>query len=134
MPSPNTSSTTQTHHLPVCQLGLRVNLRQFLLLATITFGVGLVVGAERVVIPMLAQRDFAVASFLATLAFIISFGIVKAILNLIAGRLADRYGRKSLLLGGWLIALPIPFLIIFAPSWSWIVAANLLLGINQGLT
>ena len=134
MPSPNTFSTAQSHPSPARHLGLRVNLWQFILLATITFGVGLVVGAERVVIPVLAQRDFAVASFLATLAFIISFGVVKALLNLVAGRLADRYGRRPLLLGGWLIALPIPFLIIFAPSWNWIVAANLLLGVNQGLT
>ena len=134
MPSPNTFSTAQSHPSPARRLGLRVNLWQSILRATITFGVGLVVGAERVVIPVLAQRDFAVASFLATLAFIISFGVVKAILNLVAGRLADRYGRRPLLLGGWLIALPIPFLIIFAPSWNWIIAANLLLGVNQGLT
>jgi len=115
------------------QLGLRPNLVQFSLLATITFGVGLVVGAERVVVPVLARNDFAVATYLATLAFIVSFGFVKAALNLVAGRLADQYGRKSLLIIGWLIALPIPFLIIFAPSWSWIVVANLLLGVNQGL-
>ncbi len=115
------------------RLGLRLNLVQFSLLATITFGVGLVVGAERVVVPVLARDNFAVASYLATLAFIVSFGFVKAALNLVAGRLADQYGRKSLLLLGWLVALPIPLLIIFAPSWNWIVAANLLLGINQGL-
>jgi len=115
------------------RLGLRPNLAQFSLLASITFGVGLVVGAERVVVPVLAKQDFAVATYLATLAFIVSFGFVKAALNLVAGRLADHYGRKPLLLAGWLIALPIPFLIIFAPSWNWIVAANLLLGVNQGL-
>ncbi len=115
------------------QLGLRPNLVQFSLLATITFGVGLVVGAERVVVPVLAKQDFAVATYLATLAFIVSFGFVKAALNLVAGRLADRYGRRPLLLAGWLVALPIPFLIIYAPSWNWIVAANLLLGVNQGL-
>lgn len=115
------------------QLGLRPNLNQFSLLATITFGVGLVVGAERVVVPVLARKDFAVATYLATLAFIVSFGFVKAALNLVAGRLADQYGRKSLLLLGWLVALPIPLLIIVAPNWNWIVAANLLLGVNQGL-
>ncbi len=113
--------------------GLKRNLPQFLLLAFITFGVGMVVGAERVVVPIVAKHDFAVATYLSTLAFIISFGFVKAALNLIAGRLADRYGRKLLLLCGWLSALPIPFLIIFAPNWSWIVGANLLLGVNQGL-
>ena len=115
------------------RLGLRANLAQFSLLAAITFGVGLVVGAERVVVPVLAKQDFGVATFLATLAFIVSFGFVKAILNLVAGRLADHIGRKPLLLLGWLVALPIPFMIIFAPSWNWIVAANLLLGVNQGL-
>ena len=115
------------------QLGLRPNLAQFSLLATITFGVGLVVGAERVVVPVLAKQHFGVASFLATLAFIISFGFVKAALNLVAGRLADHFGRKPLLVLGWVIALPVPFMIIFAPSWGWIVAANVLLGMNQGL-
>jgi MFS family permease len=115
-------------------LGLRVNLAQFTLLAAITFGVGLVVGAERVVVPVLAKQDFGVASYLATLAFIVSFGFVKAALNLVAGRLADQLGRKPLLILGWLVALPIPFMIIFAPSWGWIVAANILLGVNQGLT
>jgi len=115
------------------RLGLRENLAQFSLLAALTFGVGLVVGAERVVVPVLAKQDFGIASFLATLAFIVSFGFVKASLNLIAGRLADRVGRKPLLVAGWLVALPVPFMIIFAPSWAWVVAANILLGINQGL-
>lgn len=131
MPSPNRLHTTEGRR-PL-QLGLRPNLVQFSLLATITFGVGLVVGAERVVVPVLARKDFAVATYLATLAFIVSFGFVKAALNLVAGRLADQYGRKALLLLGWLVALPIPLLIIVAPSWNWIVAANLLLGVNQGL-
>ncbi len=114
------------------QLGLRENLEQFTLLAALTLGVGLVVGAERVVVPALAGSVFHVVSFLATLSFIISFGVVKALLNLVAGRLADRVGRKPVLLAGWLVALPIPFMIIFAPSWSWAVAANVLLGMNQG--
>lgn len=115
------------------RLGLRENLGQFSLLASITFSVGLVVGAERVVVPELAKHDFHVASFLAVLSFIISFGVVKSALNLLAGRLADRFGRKVMLVVGWLVALPIPFLIIFAPSWGWVVAANVLLGVNQGL-
>ena len=132
MPSPEALHTT-AEASGRKRLGLRPNLAQFSLLASITFGVGLVVGAERVVVPVLAKQDFAVATYLATLAFIVSFGFVKAALNLVAGRLADHYGRKPLLLAGWLIALPIPFLIIFAPSWNWIVAANLLLGVNQGL-
>ncbi len=114
------------------RLGLRENLPQFLLLAVTTFGVGLVIGTERVVVPALGQRQFHLTSLLATLAFIVSFGAVKAALNLVAGRLADRVGRKPLLLLGWLAALPIPFMIIFASSWWWIVLANVLLGVNQG--
>lgn len=125
---------TSQHHNPLeSRLGLLPNLRQFVLLATITFGVGLVVGAERVVVPVLAKQAFGIASFLATLAFIVSFGFVKAALNLVAGRLADHFGRKPLLVLGWVVALPVPFLIIFAPSWGWVVAANVLLGMNQGL-
>ncbi len=116
------------------RLGLRANLGQFVLLATITFGVGLVIGAERVTLPLLAGHAFGVTSLVATLSFIISFGVVKAVLNLVAGRLNDRWGRKPVLLLGWLAALPMPFLIIFAPTWGWVVAANVLLGINQGLT
>jgi MFS family permease len=130
--SPNPFSATAKGRAPL-QLGLRPNLVQFSLLATITFGVGLVVGAERVVVPVLAKQDFGIASFLATLAFIVSFGFVKAALNLVAGRLADHFGRKPLLVLGWVIALPVPFMIIFAPSWGWVVAANVLLGMNQGL-
>lgn len=123
-----------TEHSPDApQLGLGANWRQFTLLAVDTFGVGLVVGAERVVVPVLAKLDFGVASFAATLAFIVSFGFVKAALNLIAGRLADHSGRKPLLVAGWIIALPVPFMIIFAPSWAWVVAANILMGCNQGL-
>jgi MFS family permease len=130
--SPDTLPASAKARAPI-QLGLRPNLGQFSLLATITCGVGLVVGAERVVVPVLAKQDFGVASFLATLAFIVSFGFVKAALNLVAGRLADHFGRKPLLVLGWVIALPVPFLIIFAPSWGWVVAANVLLGMNQGL-
>jgi MFS family permease len=130
---PRVTSTAGKAPAATLQLGLRVNLAQFTLLAVITFGVGLVVGAERVVVPVLAKQDFGVATFLATLSFIVSFGFVKAALNLVAGRLADRLGRKPLLVAGWLVALPIPFMIIFAPSWDWIVAANVLLGVNQGL-
>ncbi len=115
------------------QLGLGANWRQFTLLAVDTFGVGLVVGAERVVVPVLAKQDFGVATFAATLAFIVSFGFVKAALNLIAGRLADHVGRKPLLVAGWLVVLPVPFMIILAPSWAWVVAANILMGCNQGL-
>jgi MFS family permease len=91
------------------------------------------VGMERTVIPLIAEVDFGLATKSAALSFLISFGLVKALANLLAGRLSDRWGRKRLLMAGWLIGLPVPFLVIFAPNWDWIVFANLLLGINQGL-
>ncbi len=136
-PSASTASGVAAHrdtHPGAIHLGLRENLGQFALLASITFGVGLVIGAERVTLPLLAGHAFGITSFLATLSFIISFGVVKAALNLVAGRLNDRWGRKPVLLVGWLAALPVPFLIIFAPNWGWVVAANVLLGFNQGFT
>ncbi len=114
-------------------LGLRANLGQFLLLVLINAFVGAMVGLERSVVPLLGQRAFALASSTATLSFIVSFGAVKALANLFAGRLSDRLGRKGVLIAGWLVGLPVPLLIIVAPSWSWIVFANVLLGINQGL-
>jgi MFS family permease len=115
-------------------LGIRANWRQFsLLLATNAF-VGAMVGLERSVLPTLAKEEFGVASASVALSFLVAFGLVKAAANLVAGQLADRVGRKRLLVVGWVAALPIPFLVLFADSWSWIVAANVLLGINQGLT
>src|SRR2546428_13012933 len=91
------------------------------------------VGLERSVVPLLGQRQFGLASTTAVLSFIMSFGIIKALANLFAGRLSDRLGRKGGLVAGWLIGLPVPFLIIFAPNWGWVGFANVLLGINQGL-
>src|SRR5207237_591260 len=91
------------------------------------------VGLERSIVPLLGQRVFGLASTTAVLSFIVSFGVVKALANLFAGRLSDRIGRKGVLVVGWLVGLPVPFLIIFAPSWGWVVFANVLLGINQGL-
>lgn len=114
-------------------LGLRANLGQFLLLVLINAFVGAMVGLERSIVPLLGQRVFGLASTTAVLAFIISFGVVKAFANLLAGRLSDRLGRKGVLVVGWLVGLPVPLLIIFAPSWGWVVFANVLLGINQGL-
>ncbi|TMD98159.1 MAG: MFS transporter, partial [Chloroflexi bacterium] len=90
------------------------------------------VGLERSILPLLGQREFGLVSTTAVLSFIISFGVVKALANLFAGRLSDRIGRKRVLVVGWLIGLPVPFIIIFAPSWGWVVFANVLLGINQG--
>ncbi len=114
-------------------LGLRANWRQFTLLVVINAFVGAMVGLERTVVPLIAEDDFGLVSRSVILSFLISFGIVKALSNLFAGRMSDRLGRKRILVAGWLVGLPVPFLIIFAPSWSWIVFANLLLGINQGL-
>jgi MFS family permease len=115
------------------QLGLRANWQQFALLVIINAFVGGMVGLERSIVPLLGQRVFGLASTAAVLSFIVSFGIVKALANLFAGRLSDRIGRKSVLVTGWLVGLPVPFLIIFAPAWGWVVFANVLLGINQGL-
>jgi MFS family permease len=114
-------------------LGLRANLSQFLLLVLINAFVGAMVGLERSVLPLLGEQTFALASTAATLSFIASFGIVKALANLFAGRLSDRIGRKGVLIAGWLVAVPVPFLIIAAPNWGWVVFANVLLGVNQGL-
>jgi MFS family permease len=118
---------------PAPELGLATNWRQFALLVLVNAFVGGMVGLERTVLPLLAQEDFGLASKSAALSFIATFGMVKAATNLLAGRLGDRYGRKRLLVAGWLAAVPVPFLVIAAPSWSWIVFANVLLGINQGL-
>ncbi|HEY4690952.1 MAG TPA: MFS transporter [Anaerolineae bacterium] len=114
-------------------LGLRANWQQFTLLVVVNAFVGAMVGLERTVVPLIAESDFGLASKSIALSFLISFGIVKALANLLAGRLSDRLGRKRILVAGWLIGLPVPLLIIAAPSWGWIVFANVLLGVNQGL-
>ncbi len=118
---------------PEIQLGLRQNAGQFLLLVVVNAFVGGMVGVERVVLPIMAERQFGMASRAAILSFLVSFGLVKAAANLFAGRASDRLGRKRVLVAGWLFGLPVPFLIGFAPTWGWIVFANLLLGVNQGL-
>ena len=115
------------------RLGLGANWEQFTLLVVVNGFVGAMVGLERSVLPVLAWEDFGLASKTAILSFLITFGIFKPAANYFAGRLSDRFGRKSVLLVGWLAALPVPLMIILAPSWGWIVAANALLGINQGL-
>jgi MFS family permease len=114
-------------------LGLRANLGQFALLVLINAFVGAMVGLERGIVPLLGQQIFGLASTTAVLSFIVVFGMVKAISNLFAGGLSDRLGRKGVLVVGWLVGLPVPLLIIFAPSWGWVIFANVLLGINQGL-
>ena len=115
------------------RLGLRENAGQFALLVLVNAFVGAMVGLERTVLPLLADRDFGLASKSAALSFIASFGIVKAITNMYAGRLGDRFGRKHVLVAGWCFGVPVPLLVIWAPAWSWIVFANVLLGVNQGL-
>src|SRR5205085_2235577 len=114
-------------------LGLRANWRQFWLLVLVNAFVGAMVGLERTVLPLIADRDFGLASRTAALSFIATFGLVKALTNFLAGTLGDRFGRKRVLVAGWLFGLPVPFLVIWAPNWWWIVVANVLLGINQGL-
>jgi MFS family permease len=116
------------------KLGLKENWKQFTLLVIINAFVGGMVGLERSILPQIAEKEFAIAAKTAILSFIIVFGIVKAITNYYTGTLANKFGRKKLLVAGWIIGIPIPFILMFAPSWSWIIAANLLLGINQGLT
>ncbi len=116
------------------ELGLRKNWKQFTLLVIVNAFVGGMIGLERTIIPQFAEINFGIASKTAILSFIIAFGVVKAISNYFTGKLANRFGRKNLLLIGWLLAMPIPFILIYAPSWNWVIFANVLLGIHQGLT
>lgn len=122
---------TSTDPEPV--LGLRQNLAQFSLLVLVNAFVGGMVGLERAILPLIAEREFGLVSKSVILSFIVGFGFVKAFTNLAAGRFSDRIGRKGLLVGGWIVGLPIPLILMWAPSWGWITVANLLLGINQGL-
>jgi MFS family permease len=122
-----------TTAMPRIRLGLRANWQQFALLIVVNAFVGAMVGLERTVVPLIAEADFGLVSRTAVLSFIVTFGVVKAIANLFAGSLGDRWGRKRILIAGWLVGLPVPLLLIFAPSWGWIVFANVLLGVNQGL-
>lgn len=114
-------------------LGLRANWRQFALLVLINAFVGGMVGIERTVVPLIGSQEFGIASTTLVVSFIVSFGLVKAFANLVSGQLADRWGRKRVLVLGWLLGLPVPFMIMAAPAWEWIIAANALLGVSQGL-
>jgi MFS family permease len=116
------------------RLGLRAKLAQFVLLVAVNALVGGMYGQERLVVPLLAEDEFGLTRYTGVLTFILAFGATKAIANYAAGTLSDRFGRKPVLVVGWLIALPVPLLLIWAPSWGWVIAANVLLGLNQGLT
>ncbi|ALV32283.1 MFS transporter [Streptomyces sp. CdTB01] len=116
------------------RLGLRANLAQFTLLVLVNALVGGMLGQERTVLPLLADHVFHLSAYTAALTYIVAFGATKAITNFFAGTLSDRHGRKPVLVAGWLIALPVPAMLAWGPSWGWIIAANVLLGVNQGLT
>src|SRR5687767_12114858 len=118
----------------MAQLGLKENWKQFTLLVIINAFVGGMIGMERSILPKIAEAEFHIAAKTAILSFIVAFGIVKAVTNYFTGALANRIGRKNLLTIGWLIGIPVPFILMFADNWNWVVAANILLGINQGLT
>jgi len=106
------------------RLGLRANLAQFSLLVLVNAFVGAMVGMERSILSPLAEREFHLAARTAILSFILVFGVTKALTNYVAGRLSDRFGRKSVLVGGWLVAIPVPLLLMWAPSWAWVLFAN----------
>jgi MFS family permease len=129
----STTHTPVTAPGPAIRLGLRENLGAFTLLVIVNAFVGAMVGMERTVLPLLAQEEFGLASRASILQFLVAFGVVKALANIVAGGASDRWGRRNILLLGWIAGLPVPFMILFAPSWDWVVAANVLLGINQGL-
>ena len=116
------------------RLGLRANAAQFVLLVAVNALVGGMLGQERTLLPLLAEREFGLTAHTAVLTYVLAFGVAKAAANYAAGIWADRYGRRPVLVGGWLVAVPVPLLLMWAPSWGWVVAANVLLGVSQGLT
>ena len=134
MTSGSASPKHPSHARDAITLGLRQNLAQFMILVAVNALVGGTLGQERTVLPLLADEVFRLDLYTSALTYILAFGVAKAATNYFAGTLSDRYGRKPVLVAGWLIALPVPLMLIFGPSWGWIVAANVILGISQGLT
>lgn len=127
------TATTTTEPGPV-SLGLRANAAQFTLLVAINALVGGMVGQQQTVLPLLAKDEFGLTGYTFIFTYVVAFGATKAIANYFAGTWSDRYGRKPVLVAGWLFAVPVPLMLIWAPSWGWVVAANVLLGVNQGLS
>ena len=119
---------------PAVRLGLRENLPQFSLLVVVNALVGGMVGQERTVLPLVAEESFGLSAFTATATFVVAFGATKALTNLVAGAMTDRVGRKPILVAGWIAGVPVPLLLMWAPAWGWVIVANVLLGVNQGLT
>ena len=115
------------------KLGLRPNIQQFLILVLVNAFVGAMIGLEQTVVPLIGKNEFDIDSNAIIVSFIASFGAVKAVLNLFAGNLSDRWGRKNVLVLGWFFGIPVPVILLLAPDWNWIIFANVLLGINQGL-
>jgi MFS family permease len=128
------AATRPVHQERHIELGLRQNAAQFTLLVAVNALVGGMLGQERTVLPLLGQEEFGITAYTAGLSFILAFGIAKAATNYFAGTWSDRFGRKPVLVAGWLVAVPVPFMLIWAPSWTWIIVANVLLGVSQGLT
>ncbi|SDP63103.1 Predicted arabinose efflux permease, MFS family [Pedococcus dokdonensis] len=132
--APDSTDAARTEGAPAIRLGLRQNAAQFGLLVAVNALVGGMLGQERTVLPLLGDREFGLKAYTAGLSFILVFGLAKAATNYFAGTMADRYGRKPVLVAGWLVAVPVPLMLIWAPSWAWVIVANVLLGISQGLT
>jgi MFS family permease len=128
------SSAEGPNGRPAVRLGLHENVAQFTLLVIVNAFVGAMVGMERSILPAIAEQEFHLVARTAVLSFIVVFGVTKALTNYAAGRLADHHGRKQVLVAGWAIAIPVPFILMWAPSWNWILVANALLGISQGFT
>ncbi|MGZ4550455.1 MAG: MFS transporter [Blastococcus sp.] len=133
-PTPRAEAAADPGRERPIHLGLRQNMAQFALLVAVNALVGGMLGEERTVLPLLAVHEFRLTAYSAVLTYILAFGVAKAGTNYLAGAWSDRFGRKPVLIAGWLVALPVPLLLIWAPSWGWVIAANVLLGVSQGLT